>query len=109
MSAAPPEKSVPWQVSQYAKPAAGPGADFAAAPCWAGSLHPAGCPGAAWQSVALKHPGGVPAGAGGFGAAVELAPLVWHWAQTVAFSGFVVVWVRAALRQGAGEWGACTP
>jgi hypothetical protein len=42
--------------------------------------------------VLLKHPGAVPAGAGGLGAAIgEFAPAVWQKAHTGAFPVAVVV------------------
>ncbi len=45
----------------------------------------------AWQSVLLKQPGAVPAGAGGDGGAIgELAPFRWHWAHTAALPWSVV-------------------
>ena len=75
--AVPPEKSVPWQVSQSENPPVDVGADFAAAPCCVGSDHPVGCPTWAWQRVLLKHPGAVPAAAGGDGGAIgEFAPFL---------------------------------
>ncbi len=73
---------------------AGFGAALAETPCRVGSDQPAGWPAAAWQSVLLKHPGGVPAVAGGDGGAMgEFAPFVWQSAQTVAFPVSVFVWV----------------
>ena len=46
----------------------------------------------------LKQPGAVPAGAGGDGGAIgELAPFVWHNAQTEALPVAVVVWVYAPV------------
>jgi hypothetical protein len=57
----------------------------------------------------LKHPGAVPAGAGGEGWTEELAPFVWQSAQTVALSGLVFACVVAALLQGADGCGALTP
>ena len=53
----------------------------------------------AWHSVPLKHPGAVPAGAGGLGGGnvVRFAPLRWQLAQTERFPGLpeveVFVWV----------------
>jgi len=58
-------------------------------------LYGTGC-GAAdapWHSVLLKHPGAVPGGAGGLGAAIgEFAPFRWQYAHTVAFPAAVDVW-----------------
>ena len=68
-----------------------------------------------WQSVLLKHPGAVPAGAGvaGWFAGLFGDPGKWHCAHTVAFpASTVVVWVYgepAKARQGLGACGALTP
>jgi len=52
--------------------------------------------------VLLKHPGGVPCGAG----VGDCPP--WQSAQTGALSGFVSVWVMAPSLQGVLGWGALT-
>ena len=85
----PPVKPEPWQDWQVGKP----GEVRAAGPCWPGFDQPGGwpppCP---WQRVLLKHPGAVPAGAGGDGGAIgELAPFAWHCTQTGAFEESVEV------------------
>lgn len=67
------------------------GWDLTEAPCTSGLFHPASCPSAAWQSVLLKQPGAVPAGAGWDGFLVEFAPPAWQEAQTEALPGSVVV------------------
>ena len=61
-----------------------------------------------WHSVLLKHPGGVPAGAGADGWFCGLFddPGKWHCAQTGAFESFVSVWVYAGPRHGLGACGA---
>jgi hypothetical protein len=61
--------------------------------------------------VLLKHPGGVPAGAGvaGWFAGLFVDPGKWHCAQTVAFEVFVSVWVTVEPRQGRAGCGAGTP
>ena len=52
-----------------------------------------GAPAAPWHSVLLKHPGAVPAGAGGLGGAIgEFAPFRWQYAHTAAFPVSVFVW-----------------
>ena len=63
-----------------------------------------------WHSVLLKHPGGVPAGAGvaGWFAGLFVDPGKWHCAQTVAFEVFVSVWVTVEPRQGRAGCGALT-
>jgi hypothetical protein len=49
---------------------------------------------APWQSVLLKQPGAVPAGAGGLGGATgEFWPFAWQKAQTEAFPSFTTVCV----------------
>jgi hypothetical protein len=55
---------------------------------------PTGCGTAvAWHNVLLKHPGAVPAGAGGLGGAIgEFAPFRWQKTHTVAFPSAVDVW-----------------
>lgn len=103
--AMPPVKSAAWQDVQVLKPLDA----LADAPCCVGASHPAGCPGTAWQSVLLKQPGVVPAGAGVTGTMEEFAPLAWHWAQMGALPWFVFVWVYVPPLQGARAWGAFTP
>ena len=60
------------------------------------SLNGTGCGAPAttsWHSVLLKHPGAVPAGAGGLGGGIgESAPFLWQKMHTEAFPGSVVVW-----------------
>ena len=52
-----------------------------------------GTPPAPWHSVLLKHPGAVPAGAGGLGGGIgESTPFRWQKAHTGAFPVAVVVW-----------------
>jgi hypothetical protein len=63
---------------------------------------------APWQSVLLKHPGGVPGAAGVSGASDELSPPAWHGAQTGALPVSVPAWLLVALLHGFGEWGAAT-
>jgi hypothetical protein len=80
----------------------------------AGFPNGCGAPTAPWHSVLLKHPGGVPAGAGvaGWPAGLFGDPGKWHCAQTGAFAGSVVVWVYvvpAEPRHGLGGCGALTP
>jgi hypothetical protein len=74
---------VPWQTWQEANPVVEPGVAFALSPCgWAAgdaATHALprgwGAPPSPWHSVLLKHPGAVPAGAGGLGGAIgEFAP-----------------------------------
>ena len=89
-----PAKPAPWQIWHPGNPFAA----FAAIPWgWAAgatATHPAGWPAAApWQSVLLKQPGAVPAGAAGLGGAIgEFAPFEWQKAQTGAFPAAVLVW-----------------
>lgn len=99
----PPEKlsggvvPVPWQVWQKENPPDAEGRFFAAVPCWEGWSQPAGCTSNPWHSVLLKHPGAVPAGAGGLGGGIgEFAPAVWQKAHTGAFPVAVVVWTYAS-------------
>ncbi len=64
----------------------------------------------AWQSVALKHPGAVPAGADGDGGGIgELAPFVWQSAQTAALPWSVVVWVYVSVGSHVVGCGALPP
>lgn len=50
-----------------------------------------------WHNVLLKHPGAVPAGAGGLGGGSgEFAPFRWQKAHTVAFPPAVDVWTKAS-------------
>jgi hypothetical protein len=79
-----------------------------------GTVHvlPSGCgaPGTPWHRVLLKHPGGVPAGAGGEGGAIgEFAPPVWQKAHTEAFPGSVVLWFLALVGSHWDGWGESTP
>jgi len=64
-----------------------------------------------WQSVLLKQPGDVPAGAVTDGVRDELAPLVWQTAQPAALlaSESVCVWPPIFDRHGFGECGARLP
>ena len=95
-----------------------PGAPFAASPCgWSagGKSHqalPCGCGagGVPWHRVLLKHPGGVPAGAGGLGGAIgEFEPAVWQKAQTEALPSSVDVWTYWAPVNHGDGCGALTP
>ncbi len=89
---------VPWQDWQYSK-------FFLACRPWkswlVASSHtlPKRC-GAAlpWHIVLLKQPGAVPAGAGAAGwfGGFKADPGKWHWAQTTALEGSVVLCVRAS-------------
>lgn len=77
-------------------------------------MAPTGCGTAAawpWHSVLLKHPGGVPAAAGvaGWFAGLFGDPGKWHFEQTGAFEGSVLVWVNVDPRQGAAGCGAGMP
>lgn len=96
VGATPPSKrivpGVPWHVWQNARSALavkpwkdGPGIT---------QVPPTGCgTPVAWQRVLLKHPGGVPPGAGGEGGGIgEFAPSVWQKAHTDAFPSAVLVW-----------------
>jgi hypothetical protein len=57
--------------------------------------------------VLLKHPGAVPAGAGGLGGAIgEFAPFRWQNAQTAAFPSAVVVWTYVSPVRHWDAWGA---
>jgi hypothetical protein len=69
---------------------------------------------APWHRVLLKHPGGVPAGAGVAGSGCPAGlfgdPGKWHAAQTGALATFVLSWlVPPAVRHGAAGWGALIP
>lgn len=71
-------------------------------------MPPTGCgtAEAPWHRVLLKHPGGVPAGAGGDGGPIgEFAPSKWHWAHTEAFSSAVLVWTYVSPERQAAGWG----
>ena len=75
------------------------------------SLNGTGCatPPVPWHSVLLKHPGAVPAGAGGLGAAIgEFAPFRWQYAHTVAFPVPVVVWTYVSPVRHWPAWGEAT-
>ena len=58
-----------------------------------------------WHSVLLKHPGAVPAGAGGLGGAIgEFVPSRWQKAHTGAFPSAVDVWTYVSPVR---HWEAC--
>jgi len=94
-----------------------PAAAFASFACgWAAGgvvthVAPTGCGTAAaspWHSVLLKHPGGVPAGAGvaGWFAGLFADPGKWHCAQTGAFAVSVFACVYTPPCHGLGACGA---
>jgi hypothetical protein len=56
--------------------------------------------------VLLKHPGGVPAGAGGDGGGIgDLEAFRWHWAHTDAFAGSVSVCLYTLNERQLLGWG----